>query len=449
MTPSSSDRTAPPDLVDRLEEGTSRQPLTRNRGFELLWASETISHLGSAVTLVALPLLAVVTLHASPLEVGLLVAAENLAWLLIGLPAGAWVDRWPKRTVAVATDWARAALLTSIPVAALAGMLTMTQLYVVAVAVGVAGVFFAIAYQALLPSLVHPDDLVTANGRLQVSQSAAMILGPGLGGGLVQLATAAGAIVLDALSFAVSALLLSRTRPRDRDGARATTPVKPARSATVGKSTPRPPLRTEVSEGLRYVLGDRRLRALTLCGAQFNFFVAAQQAVAVLFLVREVGLPAGWVGALLATSGAGGILAATFSGRLVARYGPGPTMTAALTCGTALGLLIPLASPGAGITLFAVGYAALSGGIVVVGVVFVSYRQSVCPPALLGRMTATVRLFSWGALSVGGVAGGVLAQFAGLRGALWAVAIGFALCPLWVFLGGARQLPTTPGQAAD
>ncbi|MEV5979568.1 MFS transporter [Streptomyces sp. NPDC052114] len=448
MTPSSSDRTAPPDPVDRLEARTSRQPLTRNRGFKLLWASETISHLGSAVTLVALPLLAVVTLHASPFEVGLLVAAENLAWLLIGLPAGAWVDRWPKRTVAVATDWARAALLTSIPVAALAGMLTMTHLYVVAVAVGVAGVFFAIAYQALLPSLVHPDDLVTANGRLQVSQSSAMILGPGLGGGLVQLATAAGAIALDALSFAVSALLLSRTRPKDRNEGQAT-PAKPARPATAGKPTPRPPLRTEVSEGLRYVLGDRRLRALTLCGAQFNFFVAAQQAVAVLFLVREVGLSAGWVGALLATSGAGGILAATFSGRLVARYGPGPTMTTALTCGTALGLLIPLASPGAGITLFAIGYAALSGGIVVFGVVFASYRQSVCPPALLGRMTATVRLFSWGALSVGGVTGGVLAQFAGLRGALWAVAIGFALCPLWVFLGGARHLPTPPGQAAD
>ena len=380
---------------------THTQPaeLRRNRPFTLFWASETVSEVGNAITLVALPLIAVNLLAASEFQVGLLVATENLAWLLLGLPAGAWVDRWDARRVMVISDWARAVLIASIPVTALFGVLGMPQLYLVSLAVGGFTVFFSIAYQAVLPSIVRTSDLVTANGRMQLTQSTTSVLGPGLGGALIQLLSAAGAMVVDVMSFVVSALLLGRVRP-----------ARPSEQ----QASRRRSLRSEITTGLSYVFSDRRLRALTLCGAHFNFMVAAQQAVVVVFLVRVVELPDAMVGLLLGSVGLGGALAAIFSGRFLNRDA-GARMTISMTVGTLAGLLVPMTFPGWGLLLFVIGYAALSAAVIVFNIVSGSFRQAICPPELRGRMAASTRMVTWGALPLGALVGGAVAQRPGFR----------------------------------
>jgi len=405
-----------------LSPSTSR-PLRRNTAFLCLWWSETISFFGSAVTVVALPLLAVKVLQATPLQVGLLVAMENVAWLVLGLPAGVWVDRWDKRRVVVVSDCARAFLLATVPVAALAGLLSLGQLYVVSLSIGVFTIFFSIAHQTFLPTIVEKEDLVAANGRTSASKSAADILGPGIGGALAQFLTPAGALLADAVSFAGSALLLARV-------------PKPAASVPAKRSS----MRIEIIEGLNYVLRDPRLRALTFCSAQFNLFFGVQQALVMVFLVRVMNLNSWQIGLLFSAAGAGGMLAALLSSRLVTRLGPGRAALVAMIVGTLLGLLIPAARGAFGAALFALGYAGLTFAVVVFSVISGTFRQATCPQELLGRMVATTRIFSWGVIPLGGLAGGIVGELVGVRGTLWLSAFGFALCPLWLALTSAHDL---------
>lgn len=400
------------------------RPLRANTAFLRLWWSETISSLGSAVTVVVLPLLAVKVLQATPFQVGLLVAAENAAWLALGLPAGVWVDHWDKRLVVVVSDCARAFLLATVPAAALVGLLSLRQLYIVSLATGVFTVFFSIAQQAFLPAIVEKDDLVAANGRTNASKSASDILGPGIGGALAQFLTPAGALFVDAISFACSALLLVRV-------------PKPAASGIARKPNS---MRLEIIEGWNYVLRDARLRALTFCGAQFNFFYGVQQALVMVFLVRVLHLNNWQIGLLFGAVGAGGLLAASLSSRMVIWFGPGRAVLTAMTVGTLLGFLVPAASGPFATVLFAFGYAGLALGAVVFSVVSGSFRQATCPPELLGRMVAITRIFSWGAIPLGGLAGGIAAEFVGVREALWLTAFGFVSCLLWLLLTPARDL---------
>ncbi|MBM7776365.1 MFS family permease [Actinokineospora baliensis] len=393
------------------------------RGFQLLWAGDTIAQFGSAVGHVVLPLLAVGVLHATPGQMGVLTAAETVAFLLIGLPAGAWVDRVRRRPLMIRMDLARAALLLSIPAAAWLGVLSFPQLIVVALLAGVCTVFFDVAYQSYLPALVGRDHLMEGNAKLQASQSVATFTGPAVGGGLTSLIGAATTLAATGLGYLASALCLSRIT---------TTEPRPQR-------LPDRNLRTEVAEGLRFVLTDRRLRAIAGCTASWNLFFGMESAVRVLFMAGVLGLNEAVIGVLLGLSGIGGILAAVLSARIVRSLGQTRTIWLVPVLGSLFGPLIPLAGADWRIGLMVAGQCAVSFSAVVYNVAQVSYRQAICPDHLLGRMNASIRFLVWGTLPLGALAGGALGGWIGIRETLWVVAAGWMLSCLWMVFSPLRN----------
>jgi MFS family permease len=400
----------------------------RHRNFRLLWVGETASSLGSSVTGIALPLVALTELHAGVIAVSLLSAAAWLPWVVIGLPAGAWVDRLRRRPVMMIADIASLALFASVPVAVWLDALTMTQLLAVALLTGVAKVFFATAYRSYLPTLLEADELVEGNSRLFGSDSAASVVGPGLGGVLAQAVGAAIGLLADAASFAVSLFCLSRT---DADEA----PVARTRR----------PLRREIAEGLRFVASDRLLRMLVVFGGAANLVLTAYDAIAVVFLVRELGLSSSAAGLMLAVGSVGGVCGALLAPVLARRLG---TARALLLCkvGTApLGLLIPLADSGWRLAFFAVGAMGMVGGVVGGNVISGGFMQAYCPPALMGRVTTSMQVVNFGTIPIGAVVGGLLAAHVGFRPALWIVFAGFVAFSAVLLaapIRGRRDLPT-------
>ncbi|MGW5672394.1 MFS transporter, partial [Micromonospora sp. NPDC003776] len=280
--------------------------LLRHRDFRLLWAGQTVSAIGSNVTAVALPLVAVAVLDADTFQVAVLTAAAWLPWLIVGLPAGAWVDRIRRRPVMIACDLVSAALFLSVPAAALLGLLTIGQLLVVALGAGLARVFFETADQVYLPMLLRPEEVPEGNAKLHATRTASYLVGPGLAGLIAQLAGAVTAVLLDALSFLVSALCLGRIRAVE------TRPGRPAAGTS---------LRREVLDGLRFVVRDPYLRVLTVFGAASNIGLTGYQAVLVVFLVRSAQLPAGLVGLLIGLASVGGLVGAGLATGLARRLG--------------------------------------------------------------------------------------------------------------------------------
>jgi len=315
--------------------------LLRQRSFRLLWAGETISQLGNAMAMVGVPLVAVTVLHASTFTVGVLAAAAWLPWLVIGLPAGAWVDRWPARRVMIVCDVISALLYASVPVAAWAGVLTTGLVVAVQLAGGTASVLFMTAYQVYLPSLVTPGELIEGNTKMQGSASAAAFAGPGLAGLVAQWLGPVTALLGNAVSFLVSAACLLGARPRPSRPPAAAAGRRPASAA------PRPTtLRREIADGLRFVLRDPYLRQLSLFWAAANLALTGYAALLVVFLVRVIGLTPGSVGLLTAIPGIGGILGALLTGRITARYGTARGLLLSTLCAVPFGLLIPLTGPG-------------------------------------------------------------------------------------------------------
>jgi MFS family permease len=408
-----------------------RGSLFRHADFRRLFAGDTASQFGVFVGNTAVPLLAAVTLAATPFEMGLLTAAETLAFLLIGLPAGVWVDRMRRRGVMLTADFTRAALLLSVPVAWWAGVLTLAQLLVVVLLVGIATLFFDIAYQSYLPSLVGREHLLEGNAKLQAVQSTAQIAGPSAAGVLVQLVTAANTVLVTGLGFLTSALCLLRIRAEEpapeHDG--------PAR------------LLPQIAEGLRFVFSDKPLRAIVGTTATANFFGAAFTAVQVLFLTRTVGLPPAAVGVLLAFGGAGGILGAVCSGAVTRRLGQSRAIWLAPLVTMPGYLLIPLAAPDWRLGLAGFGLVAGGFGIIIYNIAQVSYRQAICPDRLLGRMNASVRFVVWGVIPLGGLAGGSLGEWLGLRGAMWVAVVGEVAAVLWVVCSPLRRMRDLPTEA--
>ncbi|MFJ2740748.1 MFS transporter [Streptomyces sp. NPDC087440] len=410
--------------------------LLRLRDFRLLLAGAAAGQVGAQVTLVALPLVAVLELRAPAFQVGLLTAAETAAFLLIGLPAGAWVDRMRKRTLMIRADVVRCAAMASIPLAAVAGVLTMAQLYLVALATGAATVFFDVAHQSYLPQLLDRERLVAGNGALETVRSSAQVAGPGLGGGLVQLVGAHLAIVADAIGYAVSALFLLAIR---------TPEAKP-------EPVPGASVRKDVAEGLRFVLGQPLLRVIAAATALGNFFSAMLLATQTVFLVRVLELRPGAVGLMLSASAVGGLAGALCAGRLARRFGQARLIWLSCLVTGPFAVLWPLAGEGAAAALFAVASGVVFFGAVVYNVAQVSFRQMLCPPRLLGRMNATLRFLMWGTLPLGAVVGGAVADGFGARAALWVCAAGFLLVPLPLLLSrlrGLRDLPEAQGEPGD
>jgi MFS family permease len=409
--------------------------LLADHDYRQLFAATTVSQFGFQITQLAIPLVAIVTLDASPFQVGLLTALGMAPFLLIGLPAGAWVDRMRRRNVLITSDLARAVVLLTVPLAWWADALTIWQLYAVAMLHGALTVFFDVAYQSYLPHLVGRDNLVEGNARLESVRAVALLGGPAIGGQLVRLLTAPVALLADGLALAGSALLLVRIGKREE---------RPVRRDDQH-------LLREIGEGLRFVLGHRLLRAIAMCTGSANFFIGgAATAMEILFLERVVGVDAGTIGLVFTVLGAGGVLGALFARRVAERLGQGPAIWLSIAFSQPFALLMPLvAAPGWRLWLAAAGGAFVGFGVVVYNVTQVSFRQAVTPDQLLGRMNATMRFLVWGTIPLGGLAGGVLGEWLGIRTALLIAVIGGCLAFLPVFLSPLRTMRTLPTQPAS
>jgi MFS family permease len=392
--------------------------LRRNRAFVLVWSAATVSVFGSYVTRIALPFVAILTLGAGPIEVAVLRSLELVAALIVGFVAGAWVDRLRRRPVLIWADIGRVALLGSIPLAAFGGWLTLPQVFIVAAAAAVLTTFFDVADQAYLPTIVPRSDLVRANGALAATSSAVEFAAFGVAGFLVNLLTAPIAILIDAVSFVVSAILLGSIR----------TPEPPPPPAA-----DRDPVLDEIREGLGLVVHDPILRGLVggMMGlaAMWGIFGA----VWLLFVVDELHLDPALIGVIAALGGFGSLLGALLAARATTRFGIGNVIIVSMLCAALGNLLIPLAP--AGLPLVAI--ACLIGqqligdtAVTVFDVTEVSVRQARVGDRQLGRVNATVRVAMVLAQLTATLAGGLLAELIGLRGAAFLAPIG-ALLGAW------------------
>ena len=406
---------------------TSRSIL-RHPDFRRLWTADLLSQLGTRLSMIAIPLLAVLTLNATTFQVSLLRTCETAAWLLLGLFAGAWVDRIRCLPVLVYADLGRALLFATIPVAAWFGVLSLTQLYVVLVLAGVLTVLFDVAHSSYPPRLLEPDQLLPGNAKLAANHSVAAVLGAGAGGVLVQWLGAAVTIGADALSFLWSALWLRSIR----------TPEPPPAKADS------PNLRKEIAEGMRYVFGHPLLRPMALNTATTMLFQAAAGAVMIVFLVREVHLQASTIGILSMIGLAGAIVASAVTERISNRYGDARAL---LLSSTGIGVaftLQALTAPGWQLSWYVVSMLLAGFCIIVSYILQVSTRQRLCPADLQGRVSATMSFLGWGAAPLGSLLGGVLGTAFGLRPTLWIAGLAALAGNAFLYLSPFRTLRTVP-----
>ncbi len=406
------------DPVPPTHDITPTPSLWRNGTFLRVWGAATISVFGSYVTRIALPFVAILTLRAGPIEVAILRSLELVAALIVGLVAGAWVDRLRRRPVLIWADIGRAALLGSIPLAAIGGWLTLPQVFFVAAAAAILTTFFDVADQAYLPTIVPRSDLVRANGALAATFSAVEFVAFGVAGFLVNLLTAPLAILIDAISFVVSAGFLGSIRSPEP-------PPPPAAE--------REPVLDEIREGLRLVRHDPILRGLVGGTMGLAAMWGIFGAVWLLFVVDELGLDPALIGVIAALGGFGSLLGALLASRAAARFGIGNVIIASTLFAAFGNLLIPLAP--AGLPLVAI--ACLLGqqligdtAVTAFDVTEISVRQSRVGDRQLGRVNATVRVAMVLAQLAATLLGGLLAELIGLRAAAFLAPIG-ALLGAW------------------
>ena len=399
----------------------------RQRNFRLLWIGETISGAGSSMAVVGVPLLAVTVLRASTFAVAALTTAAYLPWLVIGLPAGAWVDRRPVRPLMIACDVISALLYASLPAAAWMGLLHTAQLVAVALLAGAANVVFATAYQVYLPSLVSAAELVEGNARLQAGASVAAIGGRAAAGLAAQALGAATALLFNAASFGVSAVCLLRIRP-------AVPP--PARAGGTG-----------VWPGIRFAARDPYLRPLTVYGAVANLAYTGNLALVVIFLIRVVGLSSAPAGLLIAAGAPAAYPApCSLPGWPVRSAPPARWSSPAWATGwPACSSRLPAGGPG--MACYVIGAGLIASGLAVGNVIVGSFRQQYCPPSLLGRVTASMRFLGYGMIPLGALLAGTLGAALGVRDALWAVQGIFAASAVLLLTPRIRAARDLPGYA--
>ena len=409
--------------------------LWRHPDFIRLWSAETVSQFGTQFTLLALPLVAIDALHVSAFEVAALTTVEFLPFLLVSLPAGVWVDRLRRRPILIAGDLARALLLASVPVAYWIGHLSMAQLYVVAFLGGIATVFFDVAYQSYLPSLVERQQLIDGNAKLEISRAAAQLGGPGLAGIVIDFLRAPAALAFDALSYVGSALFIFSIR-------------KP--ESSVRTDAPRRRMREELREGLRWVLRHPYLKNIAACTALFNFWGNMGFAVLLVFARRELHLSPLAIGLAFTLSNIGPLLAAFNADRISSRFGVGRTIIAASIIGAPTFLVIPFAPEG-NAALAVLIPAFVIGGLsnVIYNVTQVSLRQAITPERLQGRMNSVMRFIVWGTIPLGSIIGGVLASQIGVKETLIVSGIGCFLPFLPVLFSPVRAIEEMPDPIED
>ncbi|MGZ3680749.1 MAG: MFS transporter [Ktedonobacterales bacterium] len=412
--------------------------LWHERDFLLLWSGQTISQLGSQVTTWALPLTAVLLLHASPMQTGLLTAASIAPYIVAGLLAGAWADRVRRRPLMIAADVGRALLVMSIPLTAWIGKLTLLQLYGVAVLMGLGTIIFDVAYGAFLPSVVARHHLLDANGKLEVSNAAARIAGPGLAGILVQLFSGPTALLVDAVSFVASFSSLLLIRVRETRGL----VVRDERTLWLH----------EVGQGIRLVATHALLRPLAVSAALFGLFDTMLVAIYVPYLVRELHIPAALLGGIFAVAGVGGLLGASLAAPVAHRAGIGRAMVGGVLLAALAEMIIAVAQGPMllAVALVTLGEAGVQGGDVVASIANSSARQMVVEDAAQGRVTATMRVFSAGLATLGAILGGWCADHLGLRPTVVIAGVGTVVAGVLLWLSPVwqqRKLTLVPSQS--
>jgi MFS family permease len=404
--------------------------LWRHPDFLKLWAGQTVSELGSVVTRTAVPLVALLVLGAGPLEMALLVVAGSLAVLLVGFFAGAWVDRLRRRPLLIGTDAVRALLLFSIPIAYATGVLRMEQLYVVAFVEGCLGALFDAAYPAYVPSLIGVDRVVEGNSKLATSSSLAEIGGPGLAGTLVQVFSAPFAILVDAVSFAVSALSLLLIRSPE--------PPRPARTTAT-------PIRHEIAEGLQLVRRHPVLYPIVLRSVVAHVAGSFYGVLYTIYLIEDLHLTPLLLGAVVSAGGVGSLVGSLFASRVIRSLGLGPALIWTAVGAALLGVLTPLAQGPILLATVMVLIPQLVGdGLQTIeGVAELSLIQGLSPDRILGRVNATLEVFSHGiAYPIGALTAAVVAGAIGVRGGIAIGWAGMAVSILFLVLSPLRQIRT-------
>jgi MFS family permease len=406
--------------------------LLRGRDFRLLWAAESVSAVGSEVTVLAIPLAAAVLLGATPLQMGLLAAAGTAPYVGFALIVGAWIDRLARRRpLLVAADLVAAAALLSVPLAWLAGGLTVTQLIAVELVVGVARVIFRPAFGAHLPDVVPERALTRASSRLRASEATAMLIGPGLGGSLVQLITAPLAVLVDAVSFVASAVLVSRVRAPERVG---------------HVAAQRRRLRQEIGEGLSHLWRDRRLRAIAGAAANLNFFGLMIFALLVVYLTREQNFSPVMIAGVTMAGGVGSLAGALLAPRVADRIGRGRTILLGSAVFGLGGIAFPAAHGPRWLVLVV-----LAANEVVVGAAIMLFDVNTSalvllevPREMLARVNSSLSTVTQGVKALGALTGGALGTAFGLRPALWVAAVGATTTVLWTWFSPLRDREPAP-----
>lgn len=404
-----------------------RSGLWRNADFVKLWSGQTISNFGSGITGIALPLTAVLVLSASTGQMGVLSALDGLAVLVFGLLAGVWVDRLRRRPILIAADIGRALLLGSIPLAALLGVLRLGQIYIVAALTGVLTVFFNVADESYLPSLIPTEQLVEANSRLAMSDSLAEIGGPAVAGPLIQITGAPLAIMFDAFSFLVSALSFGLIGKHESY-------IRPAAQ--------RQSMLRESFEGMQAVWRNRMLRALAISGALFSFFGNFIGTLYILYIVRELHISSLFIGLFVATGGVSALVGTFIAQRVIRHIGIGVAAGSMLAFYGLTGVLIPLAHGPLWLAITMLFASQLIGdfSVSIYLIAEVSLRQAIIPPNLLGRVNASMQLVTQGSAPISAIFAGILGTVIGLRPTLAIGVTGVIAAGLWLLLSPVRTI---------
>jgi predicted MFS family arabinose efflux permease len=400
------------------------------RSFRLFWIGESTSMIGSAISSVVAPLAGVKVLHAGTFAIALLTGATWLPWLMFGLIAGAWVDRFRKRRLMIICDLISLILFASVAISAWLGALTFAQLLAVCLLAGLVSVFFKAAFQAYIPLILEKSELVDGNAKLQASGAFATVSGLGIGGVIVQFLGIATGVMLDAGSFAASAIFLLAT---------------PANGSDTRTSRPKRELGREIKDGLRFLLRDPYLLPLAAFTSTLCLGISSTDSLMIVFLVRTVGVTSSATGILLGIMGAGGLFGAFIAARLIRTYGSARAM---LICRILLcfALLFPLTTRGVGL-IFSGGWVLVTVGIVSGNIISLSFRQARCPAQMLGRVSATYYTMTYSCMALGTAFGGALGTFLGVREALWITCGIVASASIILFFSPIRHLRELPEPA--
>jgi MFS family permease len=404
--------------------------LWRNAGFVRLWIGQTISVGGSMIGKTAMSFTAILLLHATPSQLGILFAAGLLPGFLTGLIAGAWVDRLPRRPILIWTDIGRAVLLAAIPLASFFGLLRIEQLYVVSFLVSILTIFFDVAYQSYLPSLIDRTELIEGNSKLAASASVAEAGGFAAAGWLVQLFTAPITILVDAISFVISAVSVCLIRVPEQAAARDV----------------QPNLRREIAEGLSALFHHAILRVTAICTISQEFFVGIYGALVVLYMARDLGFAPGILGTIWALGGISSFIGAVVTEPATKRLGVGPAMVAGcLLSGVAM-IFVPLAQGAALAAALLLILQQLLGdcAATIYHINQVSLRQAISQERLLGRVNASAQFLGLGAMLAGSLLGGYLGEILGVRTMLLVGGFGTVFSALWLVFSPVRALRGAP-----